>query len=253
LAAAAQGEAVLLARVLHSLDTGPQLFIENRLITLAELYQLPGAEHLSLSEKVTLAHSGDSYQLTWTEPPSDLCLHLKWQPSGRTQSRRLVDRLLNNPDQTADLDLGCFYQRTDGEHGVIQALGGAFGAFDTLPYIVHLGDDRTGHAEGETIRINGRYLAQFTRLLVYAYIYQGVANWSQANSEVILQQVGGMELVLKLDESRPACAFCAVAEIQVQANSLQITRDVRFFATLHELSAAYGWDLEWLPGQKKTE
>jgi uncharacterized protein involved in tellurium resistance len=75
--AAETGAAMLIARVLQTLDTGPQLQLENRMMTLTELYQLPGAEQLSINEKIALEHSGDSHQLTWTEQASDLYLNLK--------------------------------------------------------------------------------------------------------------------------------------------------------------------------------
>ncbi len=244
------GEAVLIARVI-STEQGAQLQMENRLISLTDLHDLPGAEQLQVdSKKVVLTQTDDSYQLCWQRQQDDICLNLKWQAPSNNSGGGLMERLLMNTDHTADLDLGCFYELNTGETGLVQALGECFGQYDTPPYVLHLGDDRVGRAEGETIRINGQHLAQFRRVLVYAYIYQGVANWAQANPVVTIRQADTTELVLQLTEDRPVCRFCAVAQISLQPCGLKVTREMRFFSTLHELDDAYQWGLNWLSGQK---
>lgn len=79
-----------------------------------------------------------------------------------------------------DLDLACLWELTDGRKGVVQALGNAFGALDTPPYAQLDGDDRSGSATGgENLRINLTHLAEIRRVLVFAFIYEGVASFDR--------------------------------------------------------------------------
>ena len=77
-----------------------------------------------------------------------------------------------------DLDLGCLLEMTDGQKGVVQALGRQFGAFHDPPFIQLDGDDRTGDvSQGETMRINGAEWQWIKRVAIFANIYDGVPNW----------------------------------------------------------------------------
>ena len=82
-----------------------------------------------------------------------------------------------------DLDLGCLFELKDGTKGCVQALGNAFGSLNQKPYISLDGDDRTGEStDGENLRINGNKLSEIKRILVYTFIYEGVANWQHADA-----------------------------------------------------------------------
>ena len=90
--------------------------------------------------------------------------------------------------QGIDLDLGCLFELKDGRKGVVQALGNAFGSLNQPPYIALDGDDRTGAVTtGENLRIDGNQIALFKRILVYTFIYEGVANWQQADATVTIK------------------------------------------------------------------
>ena len=80
--------------------------------------------------------------------------------------------------QGIDLDLGCLFELKDGQKVAVQALGNAFGSLRQPPFIALDGDDRTGAVTtGENLRIDGNKIAIFKRILVYTFIYEGVANW----------------------------------------------------------------------------
>ncbi len=74
-----------------------------------------------------------------------------------------------------DLDLAALYELADGRKGVVQALGNTFGDLDGPPYVKLDADDRTGSsAAGETLFINLDHTADIRRILVFAFIYEGV-------------------------------------------------------------------------------
>lgn len=99
-----------------------------------------------------------------------------------------------------DLDLGCLYELKDSKKGTVQALGNAFGSLANPPYIALDGDDRTGaSAAGENLRIDGNHISDIKRILVYTFIYEGVANWQQADATVTIKYPGAEDIVVKMD------------------------------------------------------
>lgn len=99
-----------------------------------------------------------------------------------------LSSLRGNGSKSIDLDLGCLYKLRNGTKGVVQALGNAFGSLQMAPYISLDGDDRTGAVSNEeNLRINGDKLSGIKRILVYTFIYEGIANWNQADGVVTLK------------------------------------------------------------------
>ncbi len=106
-----------------------------------------------------------------------------------------------------DLDLGCLYEFTDGTKGVVQALGNTFTARDgSGREIIRLdGDDRSGNvATGENLSIDLSAVASIRRVLVFALIYEGAANWAAAEGIVTMFPVGAAPVEVRLDD--PATA-----------------------------------------------
>ncbi len=151
-----------------------------------------------------------------------------------------------------DLDLGCLIEMKNGAKGVIQALGKQFGNFQAYPYIALDGDDRTGAvSSGENLRINGDHIPEFKRILVFAFIYQGVANWAEAEGVVTLKQPGGPDIVVRMDEHDNRKIMCAIALIEnVNNETFSIERMVRYFAGHREMDKAFNWGLKWKAGSK---
>ncbi|QJD84850.1 TerD family protein [Cohnella herbarum] len=151
-----------------------------------------------------------------------------------------------------DLDLGCLYELKDGTKGGVQALGNAFGDLNRPPYVSLDGDDRTGAlAGGENLRINGSKVAEIERIVIFAFIYEGVANWSQADGVVTIKQSGGPDIEVRMDEYNNSKGLCAIAMIKnVNNQTFSIERLVQFFDDQQKLDVAYNWGLRWAKGRK---
>lgn len=180
----------------------------------------------------------------------EIVVNLNWNQQ-QQKSGGFFSSLLGK-NKGIDLDLGCLYELTNGEKGCVQALGNSFGSLNGAPFIQLDGDDRTGAASGgENLRINGNEIAQIKRLVVYTFIYEGVANWSQADGVVTLTYPGGQDIEVRLDETRSGLTMCAIAMIEnVNNETFKVERLVEYFNGHRELDKAYGWGMQWRSGSK---
>ena len=154
-----------------------------------------------------------------------------------------------------DLDLGCLFEFTDGSKGVVQALGNSFVASPrgvSEPVIRLDGDDRSGSSEGgENLFINLAYTAQIRRILVFAFIYEGVPNWAAANGVVTLFPAQGPQVEVRLDESRDGARICGIAMVENSGGELVVRREVNYLdGGQRALDEAYGWGMRWTAGRK---
>lgn len=151
-----------------------------------------------------------------------------------------------------DLDLGCLFELKNGLKGTVQALGESFGSLNRPPYISLDGDDRTGSiATGENLRINGHHLSEISRIVIFAFIYEGVTNWSQAGAVITISQQGGPEIKVQLDEHNNDKGMCAIAMLRSkQDGSFSVERLVEYFSGHEELDQRYHWNLRWELGSK---
>src|SRR3954454_1073487 len=151
-----------------------------------------------------------------------------------------------------DLDLGCLYELADGTKGVVQALGNAFGALDRPPYIQLDADDRSGSSVGgENLFINLDQARNIRRVLVFAFIYEGVPAWDQADGVVTLFPATGQPIEVRLDEHAAGARSCAVALIDNSQGDLQVRREVQYINGAQDaLDRAYGWGMNWQAGRK---
>lgn len=151
-----------------------------------------------------------------------------------------------------DLDLGCLFELKDGTKGVVQALGNCFGSLSSPPYIALDGDDRTGASVGgENMRINGARIPDIKRILVYTFIYEGVANWQQVDGVVTVKCPGNDDIIVRMDEYGSTQALCAIALMEnPYGQTLSVEKVVRFFRSQSEADAAFNWGLRWQAGSK---
>ncbi|MEK3714059.1 TerD family protein [Paenibacillus sp. FSL R7-0333] len=151
-----------------------------------------------------------------------------------------------------DLDLGCLFELKNGLKGTVQALGESFGSLNRPPYISLDGDDRTGSiATGENLRINGHHLSEISRIVIFAFIYEGVTNWSQAGAVITISQQGGPNIKVQLDEHNNDKGMCAIAMLRSQPDgSFSVERLVEYFSGHEELDQRYHWNLRWEAGSK---
>lgn len=180
----------------------------------------------------------------------EIVVNLNWNQQ-QQKSGGFFSSLLGK-NKGIDLDLGCLYELTNGEKGCVQALGNSFGSLNGAPFIQLDGDDRTGAASGgENLRINGNEIAQIKRLVVYTFIYEGVANWAQADGVVTLTYPGGQDIEVRLDETRSGLTMCAIAMIEnVNNETFKVERLVEYFSGHRQLDKAYGWGMQWRSGSK---
>ena len=150
-----------------------------------------------------------------------------------------------------DLDLGCMVELADGGKAVVQALGNTFGDYDRPPFAKLLGDDRTGESDsGEFLLVNGDQWHTFRRVLIYAFIYEGVANWTAADAVVTVTAPGSPELVVRLDEHATGKGMCAIALLENESGRIRVTKLVEYFAGHEPMDRAFGFGFRWVAGSK---
>ncbi|MCC0649351.1 TerD family protein [Clostridioides difficile] len=151
-----------------------------------------------------------------------------------------------------DLDLGCLFEMKNGVKGAVQALGNSFGNLEHPPFAQLDGDDRTGsNTQGENIRINGNKIKEIKRILIYAFIYEGVANWSEADGIVTIKQKQDSDLVVKLDEHKNGYNMCSIALIEnVNDETFSVEKVVKYFKGHREMDDEFNWGLKWVAGRK---
>jgi tellurite resistance protein TerA len=191
-----------------------------------------------------------------------LRVNLRWSnPDERRGGVRGLRRRLDpGPTQGVsqgpriDLDLGCLYQFTDGQRGVVQAAGARHGDFARPPYVRLDRDDRTGSSTGENLFINMDHSAHFQRLLIFVLLAGGAEDLTKVGAAVTLYPTSGPALELRLDGPSPTRAkSCAAVVIQRSGAEFVLKTEARFFPGYQsEIDAAYGWGLHWAPGPGKV-
>jgi tellurite resistance protein TerA len=183
-------------------------------------------------------------------PGGVLRVNLNWN-ARNTQPRGFFRKA----EPTLDLDLGCLYEFTDGSKGVVQALGNAFTATDKqggAPIIRLDGDDRSGAVStGENLLIDLASAARIKRILLFALIYEGAANWAAAQGVATIYPASGQPITIHLDEPRDGARICAIGQLTGQGGQLTVQREIRYIdGGQRALDEAYGWGMRWTAGRK---
>ena len=152
-----------------------------------------------------------------------------------------------------DLDLGAFVEFKAGPKTAVQALGDTFGAYNDPPFVFLKGDDRSGAVtDGEWLEINGDEWEHFSRILIYAFIYEGVANWQETDGVVRVMVPNQPEIEVKMNEvaGNSRDGMCAVALLENVGGEIKVSREVRFFPGHKYMDDAYRWGMRWVAGSK---
>ena len=206
--------------------------------------------------KITLDKQGQSARISLQKAGTQrVHVNLNWDakpvsaaPSGGGGFLGKLLGSVTGAGKAADLDLGCMYELADGEKGVIQALGGNFGASGRSPFIVLDQDDRTGASTGgENLYIERPDLIR--KVLIFAFIYEGAGNFSDVGGRLSFNDPQGNEVKMQLS-SPAAQSFCAVALVQAQGGELVITKEERYFPGHRDADAAFGFGFNWKAGRK---
>lgn len=200
--------------------------------------------------KITLTKSAPTVSLAKARdrPTGTMRVNLNWSRGAGAGG----GGLFRKKSSGIDLDLGCLYELADGSKGVVQALGNTFGSLTAPPWILLDGDDRSGTvSDGENLLIDLSHLADFRRILVFAFIYEGTPNWSAADGVVTLFPPGGTEVEVRLDSAEAGAITCAIALLEVRDGELSVTREVRYVnGGQRLLDETYGWGMKWARGSK---
>lgn len=207
----------------------------------------PASPPVNLS-KITLEKRGNvvSLEKRADSGHGEIVINLNWT-TGTTKKGFFGGQ----KSEKVDLDVGCLFEMRNGGKGVVQALGNAFGDFHKPPYIALDADDRTGtRTEGENLRINGRHWDEISRIVVYAFIYEGVPNWAEANAVTTLKTPGQPDIEIRLDSHRNDRRMCAIALLENQGGSVRVTKLVDYYPGHREVDQAHQWGLQWTRGSK---
>lgn len=203
--------------------------------------------------KIELKKKGQAINLSKDNNAiGEILVNLQWNQQSKAKSGGFLSNLLGSKSKGTDLDLGCLYELQDGTKGCVQALGNAFGSLNHFPYMELDADDRTGSSTGgENLRINGNKISEIKRILVYSFIYEGVANWSEADGIVTLKYPAGPDIEVKLSEHRNGKIMCAIAMIEnVNNETFKVERLVEYFKGHQDMDHAYKWGMNWVTGSK---
>ena len=209
---------------------------------------------------IILEKGGDSHRINLEKPSGkpltgEIIINLDWNKGG------FFKNLFGN---AVDLDLGCFYELRDGKKMLIDGLqfshgrGGnrhhqtRQGCYDNAPYIWHQGDDRGGgSSSGETILVNPNGVSQIKRIIVYTFIYEGVAKWSETNAVVTVKVPGCDDVVVEMGQKSSNKKFCAIAQLDFGTDSsITVKKLVTFHNSHSDCDRAYGWGFNYSPGSK---
>lgn len=205
--------------------------------------------------KITLTKASPTISLSKAASTSGLMqVNLNWtaRPAAAPSGGGFFKKLMGGADKPIDLDLACLFELSDGTKGVVQALGNAFASNSGPNPVIRLdGDDRSGaNTTGENLFVDLAQLDKIKRVLVFAFIYEGVASWSAADAVVTLSPQGSPPVEVRLDEPSEA-SMCAIALLENTGGKLAVRREVRYVQRGHkELDEAYGWGLSWQAGRK---
>jgi tellurite resistance protein TerA len=203
---------------------------------------VPPAPAPAPSGPINLKKSGDSHKINLSKNGGRLHANLNWN----SQTKK---GFLGFGNTSVDLDLACMYRLKGGEQGVIQALGNSFGSENMSPYIKLDADDRTGTSTGgENMFFTKPETIEFA--VIFAFIYEGVANWRSTDAVVTLHQVNAPDIVVHIDNANSNDRFCVLASLKSSGNNLEVTREEKFFAGHREVDGHYGFGFRWQAGKK---
>ena len=159
-----------------------------------------------------------------------------------------------SPAGLGEIHVNLNWNSVPQNQGFIKSLFGGQQGIDLdlgCPYVSLDGDARTGAAAaGENLRINGNQIANIKRVLVYTFIYEGVANWKQADATVTIRYPGAEDLIVKMDSYNSSDTMCALALLEnVKDETFSVEKVVQFFRGHAMMDQAFGWGLNWKPGR----
>ncbi|MET4141206.1 stress protein [Pedobacter sp. UYP1] len=214
-------------------------------------------------QKITLKKQGDSHSIDLSKKGDsilkEITINLNWSQGNK---KSFFSNLFNN-NAEVDLDLGCFYELNDGQKNVIDGLqfskrrGGSKdkltlqGRYTDTPWVWHTGDDRGQSAgSGENILINPKGIHDLKRIVIYCFIYDGVAKWEETNAIVNIEVPGSPAIEVEMGRQSSQHKFCAIAEILFTSTSIKVKKLTTFHNSHGDCDKSYNWGMKWTSGAK---
>lgn len=110
--------------------------------------------------------------------------------------------------------------------------------------------------EERTFALTGIWYLRFGEFLytpsfMKTFIYEGVANWQQADAVVTIKYLGAEDIIVKMDTFNSSQKMCGLALFQnVNNETFSVEKIVQFYPGRQALDQAYGWNMRWTPGRK---
>jgi tellurite resistance protein TerA len=210
----------------------------------------PAPAKISLS-KVSLTKEKPTISLAKRDNFGEIKINLNWNQESNTGSGGGMFGGMFNKSKGIDLDLGAFVELQDGTKGVIQALGNTFGRLNAEPFVQLQGDDRTGQVrDGEWLHINGREWKKIREVLIYAFIYEGVASWDKTDGVVTMHIPEQPPIETRLTEGSNRHNMCAIARLVNENGTIKVERLNQFYSGHKDMDNALGWGFRWSAGSK---
>lgn len=200
---------------------------------------------------IKLEKTGDSHRIDLRKHESaksvSVHVNLNWEKLTNNKGGFLEKIFGNN--SAPDLDLGCMYEMTSGEKGVIQPLGGNFGSKTTSPYIYLDKDDRSGAAsDGENMYILRPDLVK--RVLFFGFIYEGAKDFKSVRGRILFKVSNGEEVYLELNNPDSDRSFCVAALVNIIDSQVVIVKEEKYFKDHEEADNVYKFGFNWVSATK---
>ncbi len=196
--------------------------------------------------KISLTKESPKISLTKRNDFGLVKINLNWN---QKKERGFFNSLKGNPK--IDLDLGCFVRLKNGDKFVVQALGNGFGNLNTKPFVKLQDDDRSGNSlDGEWLHINGSMWSQIDEVLIYAFIYDGAANWDKTDGVVTINIPNETPVETKLTQGNSNMRMCAIARVINRDGAMSLERLNQYIDGHSQLDKMYQWGFVWRAGSK---
>jgi len=205
------------------------------------------------TNKITLEKTSGPAKINLNKQ-GEIKVTLRWNKTPGGRSKGFWSNLLGSGEKEIDLDLGACVEISDGQKFLLDPLQQSFqrgnrGSLTSPPYLVHSGDDRAGGG-GEVIRISGTSSSQVRQIWLYAFIYEGVARWSETDAVVLIEAPGQPTVEIPMGQQSSNQNFCALGHLVFTAGSLEVTRLVTFHGGHSDCDDTYRWGFRWRGGSK---
>lgn len=157
--------------------------------------------------------------------------------------------------RSTDVHLGCLWEMTDEESGVVQSLGGGS---DHAPghgsTVLRLGP--RSETRGETLTVALSQVRRLKRLVLFVYAYSRTPEWGPLGP-VLVAELKGATVEMRVDRAsdvidpaEPLGSVCVLASLHRVGDELVLRREAEMlYGQQSSVAEAFGWDLAWADGR----